>query len=90
MLRKHGRPLACGWVRHRPGLGGKFCRVIFDKMQGGPTYCIAESHGKELEELLPKQRAGGIAGKSGVAKGPDQGTWNCWRKGDVLLVGLYE
>jgi hypothetical protein len=38
----------------------KFCRVIFDKMQGGPDplHSWKSLRGKELEELLPKQRAG--------------------------------
>jgi hypothetical protein len=58
---------------------GNFCRVIFDKMQGGPAQFIAESHCvvRTWNELLPKaksrEKVAGIAGKSRVAKRPDQG-----------------
>jgi hypothetical protein len=38
----------------------KFCRVIFDKMQGGPTQLQAESHClvRSWKNLSLKQRAG--------------------------------
>jgi hypothetical protein len=41
-----------------PGVG-EFCRVIFDKMQGGPAQFIAESslRSRELEEPLPKAKS---------------------------------
>jgi hypothetical protein len=42
---------------------GKILQGDFYNMQGGPTHCIAESH-----------CVSGIAGKSRVAKGPDQGS----------------
>jgi coenzyme Q-binding protein COQ10 len=39
---------------------GEFCRVIFDKMQGGPAQFIAESHCavESWKNLSLKQRAG--------------------------------
>jgi hypothetical protein len=54
--------------------GGKICRVIFDKMQGGPTHCIAESHcvvrsWKNFSLSKEQGEASGIAGKSGGTAG---------------------
>jgi hypothetical protein len=42
-----------------PSSPGENFAVIFDKMQGGPTIALAESHmrGKELEELLPVKQS---------------------------------
>ena len=67
-------------LKHRRILESpQICRVIFDKMQGGLAQLIAESslRRRALEEPLPKaksrEKASGIAGKSRVAKGPDQG-----------------
>jgi hypothetical protein len=59
------------------------CRVIFDKMQGGPTDFIAESHcavrsWKNFSLKQEQGEASGIAGKSGGTAGlqrrPDQGS----------------
>jgi hypothetical protein len=49
-----------GMRRHPPPSKNltDFCRVIFDKMQGKPTHCKAESH-CVVEELLPKAKQAG-------------------------------
>src|ERR1700692_1223763 len=57
-----GKPkLICGWAVRHPDWGrGAFCRVILDKMQGGPTEFIAESHCavESWKNFSLKQRAG--------------------------------
>jgi hypothetical protein len=65
---------------------GEFCRVFFDKMQGGRAQLIAENslRRRELEESLPKVRSreklaelqGRLGEETRVAKGPDQGSRN--------------
>jgi hypothetical protein len=44
---------------HPPSCPGAVCRVIFDKMQGGPTHCIIESHCvvRNSKKLLPKAKS---------------------------------
>ncbi len=60
----------------------KISRVIFDKMQGGPTHCIAESHcaAESWKNFSLRKEQGGasrIAGKhrgtAGMRAGPDAG-----------------